>query len=426
MKKVSALITVINQISRRLVKRLFILPVLLWSMADISSAQKIQVVNLENQVVRKFMSHGPYSGFGTENSYFENNEEFPSRFAFDKPESFEISWAGNADDTYTVTLRESRNHRKKGNTVLSETVNGNSFRMTNLIPQRYYTYTVKKGSRKVLSGKIRTDGHVRMLEIRDCVNARDLGGWSTFDGRTVRYGLLFRTGSIDGEYNGDCSDNCPGARCRNPIHESAQSQIGDPARYTLHKESVDALEFIGIDADLDLRGITGEGLWGNQCMTHTRSLGITKIPGADYCQVMTDIALHNPFDDPAVVKDVDWIIQELKKGRHVAFHCRSGADRTGAVAMIIEALLGVRAGEIALDYELTSLSSEGTGQTRSAKNVLTGGYGFYGRGFTTIQVDEPDTDRRLQKQAYIYLNSTFDECSISKTDLDWFVSFMLE
>jgi hypothetical protein len=94
--------------------------------------------------------------------------------------------------------------------------------------------------------------------------------------------------------------------------------------------------------------------------------------------------------------------------------------------MIIEALLGVRAGEIALDYELTSLSSEGTGQTRSAKNVLTGGYGFYGRGFTTIPVDEPDPDKRLQKQAYIYLNSTFDECSISKTDLDWFVSFMLE
>ena len=402
MKKVSVFIPVINRISRRLIKRLLILPVLLLCMADISSAQKIQVVNLENQVVRKFMSHGPYSGFGTENSYFENNEEFPSRFAFDKPESFEISWTGDADDKYTVTLRESRNRRKKGNTVLSETVNGNSFRMTNLIPQRYYTYTVKKGSRKVLSGKIRTEGQIRMLEIRDCVNARDLGGWSTFDGKTVRYGLLFRTGSIDGEYNGDCSDNCPGARCRNPIHESAQSQIGDPARYTLHKESVDALEFIGIDADLDLRGITGEG------------------------QVMTDIALHNPFDDPAVVKDVDWIIQELKKGRHVAFHCRSGADRTGAVAMIIEALLGVRAGDIALDYELTSLSSEGTGQTRSAKKVLTGGYGFYGRGFTTIQVDEPDTDKRLQKQAYIYLNSTFDGCSISKTDLDWFVSFMLE
>ncbi|MBR1488644.1 MAG: tyrosine-protein phosphatase, partial [Bacteroidales bacterium] len=221
-------------------------------------------------------------------------------------------------------------------------------------------------------------------------------------------------------------DNCGGSRCRNPLHDAAQGQVGDPARYTLHDESVAALRFIGIDADLDLRGVTGEGLWGNQCMTHTRSLGLSKIPGADYGQIMTDIALHRPFEDPAVVRDVAWIIQELKKGRHVAFHCRSGADRTGAVAMILEALLGVRGGDIALDYELTSLSSEGSGQTRSAKNVLSSGYGFYGRGFTTLEVDEPDPDRRLQKQAYRYLNTAFPEYAISTADLDWFIGFMLE
>lgn len=407
-------------------KKLFIFSALLLSVLNISWAQDLQVVDLENQVVRQYMRHGPYSGFGTEASYFDNKEEFPSRFAWDKPESFSISWKGDADDSYTVTLYESRNPKKKGRTVLTEQVNGTGYRMTNLIPQRYYTYKVKKGSRKVLKGRFRTEGLVRMLDIKDCVNARDMGGWSTIDGRRVKYGLLFRTGSIDGEYHGDSGDNCPGARCRNPLHEAAQSQVGDPARYTLHDESVSALRFIGIDADLDLRGVTGEGMWGNQCMAHTRSLGQSKIPGADFGQIMTDIALHNPFDDPAIVRDVDWIIQELRKGRHVAFHCRSGADRTGAVAMIIEALLGVRGGDIALDYELTSLSSEGTGQTRSAKSVLTGGYGFYGRGFTTIDVDEPDPDKRLQKQAYTYLNSAFEEYSVSAADLDWFISFMLE
>ena len=229
-----------------------------------------------------------------------------------------------------------------------------------------------------------------------------------------------------GGYEGAFGDNCGGSRCRNPLHEEAQGQIGDPAHYTLRDESVRALRFVGIDADLDLRGLTGEGLWGNQCMTHSRSLGLTKIPGADYGQIMTDIALHRPFEDPAVVRDVAWIIQELKQGRHVAFHCRSGADRTGAVAMILEALLGMRGGDIALDYELTSLSSEGSGQTRSARNVLSSGYGFYGRGFTTLEVDEPDPDRRLQKQAYAYLHTAFPEYAISTADLDWFIDFMLE
>lgn len=402
------------------------LALLLSGVCQQSYSKGIPVVNLENQVVRKFMSMGPYSGFGTQSSHFDNRQAFPERFAWDKPVTVEINWKGTSDGTYTVTLFESRKAGKKGKAVLSETVRGTKFQMTNLIPQRYYTYQVKSGSKTVLKGQFRTEGLVRMLNIRDCVNARDLGGWSTIDGRKVRYGLLFRTGSIDGEYHGAYGDNCGGDRCRNPLHQAAQTQIGDPARYTLHDESVKALQFVGIDADMDLRGVTNEGLWGNQCMTHTRSLGLTKIPGADYCQIMTDLALHNPFDDPAIVRDVAWIIQELRKGRHVAFHCRSGADRTGAVAMIIEALLGMKGGDIALDYELTSLSSEGTGQTRSAKNVLTSGYGFYGRGFTTMEVNEPDPDKRLQKQAYTYLNTAFPEYAISKADLDWFINFMLE
>ena len=412
--------------SKRIFQRLILLPALLLCLGNAAPAREIPVVNLENEVVRTFMAHGPYSGFGTETSYFDNQEEFPSRFAWDKPASVELSWLGDADVRYTVSLYESRKAHRRGKAVLTEEVTGTRYRLTNLIPKRYYTYQVRKGCKVLLKGKIRTEGLVRMLDIPDCVNARDLGGWTTLDGRTVRYGLLFRTGSIDGAYDGVAGQNCGNSRCRDPHHEEAQGQVGDPARYTLSDEAVKALRFVGIDADLDLRGVTGEGLWGNQCMTHTRSLGVTKIPGADFCQIMTDIALHQPFEDAAVVRDVAWIIQELRKGRHVAFHCRSGADRTGAVAMILEALLGMRGGDIALDYELTSLSSEGSGQTRSAKNVLRSGYGFYGRGFTTLEAGEPDPDKRLQKQAYTYLNTAFPEYAISTEDLDWFIDFMLE
>lgn len=413
-------------IVRRSFRRLLLLPALLLCLGSTAPAREIPVVNLENEVVRAFMAHGPYSGFGTQATYFDNREEFPSRFAWDKPASVELNWSGDADARYTVTLFESRKAHRRGRTVLYEEVTGTRYRLVNLIPQRYYSYRVRMGRTVVLKGKIRTEGRVRMLDIRDCVNARDLGGWTTLDGRTVRYGLLFRTGSIDGAFDGAAGQNCGGRRCRDPHHEEAQSQVGDPARYTLSDESVQALRFVGIDADLDLRGVTGEGLWGGQCMTHTRSLGLSKIPGADFCQIMTDIALHQPFGDAAVVRDVAWIIQELRSGRHVAFHCRSGADRTGAVAMILEALLGMRGGDIALDYELTSLSSEGSGQTRSAQNVLSSGYGFYGRGFTTLDVDEPDPDRRLQKQAYTYLSTAFPEYAISTGDLDWFIDFMLE
>ena len=40
------------------------------------------------------------------------------------------------------------------------------------------------------------------------------------------------------------------------------------------------------------------------------------------------------------------------------FHCIGGADRTGTLAFLIEALLGVNEGDMSKDYELTSFYSE--------------------------------------------------------------------
>ena len=397
------------------------LAVFAWTVAG--AAAQVPVYNLENEVVQRFMDKGPYAAFGSEESYFADNAAFPQKYAQDKPAAIGISWKGKAGKTYMVTVTEDG---AAGGPVIRKKVQGTSYEIKNLIPQRRYAYKVQKGRKTVASGVFRTTGQVRMIAIENSCNARDLGGWTGLDGRRIRYGWLYRTGSIDGAYAGLCSDNCGGSRCTSPVHAEAQSQIGDPAMHTLSEESLDELAQIGIAADLDLRGMTNEGRWGNQCLSHSRSLGLTKIPGADFCQIMTDEALHNPLQDAAIVRDVAWIIQELKKGRPVAFHCRSGADRTGAVAMLIEALLGVSAGDIARDYELTSLSSEGKGQTRSAKAALTSSYGFFARGFTTLDVPETDPARRLQKQSYFYLNSYFADERISAADLDWFINFMLE
>ena len=409
-------------------KRLFFLQVLIGLLiietgTVFAGKKTIPSYNLENEVVRKYMAKGPYDGFGSADSYFSDNAEFPQKYAQDKPQHITLTWEGDTTRTYTVTLADARTGFKRP--VLQEKVQGTSLDITNLIPQKQYIYKIQCQKKKIKSGAFRTEGQVRMLDIDNCCNARDLGGWTGLDGRIIRYGWLYRSGSIDGEYTGVGSDNCGGSRCTHPNHVAAQTQVGDPAKYILHDSSVKALAQIGILADMDLRGMTDEGRWGNQCMAHTRSLGQTKIPDAAFRQIMTDEALYNPLKDPAVVQDVAWIIQELKEGHPVVFHCRSGADRTGAVAMLIEALLGVSAGDIARDYELTSLSSEGRGQTRSAKSALTSSYGFFAKGFTTLDVPATDPTERLQQQSYAYLNSFFENDSISKEDLDWFINFML-
>jgi hypothetical protein len=43
----------------------------------------------------------------------------------------------------------------------------------------------------------------------------------------------------------------------------------------------------------------------------------------------------------------------------VYVHCWGGADRTGTVVFLLSAILGVKAEDLFLDYEITSLSSWG-------------------------------------------------------------------
>ena len=51
------------------------------------------------------------------------------------------------------------------------------------------------------------------------------------------------------------------------------------------------------------------------------------------------------------------VISRLSAGKTVYFHCMAGADRTGTLAFIIGALLGVSESDLSKDFELTSFYS---------------------------------------------------------------------
>lgn len=179
---------------------------------------------------------------------------------------------------------------------------------------------------------------------------------------------------------------------------------------------------------------------------HSRSILEPHIPidTADYKQLMTDQGLQHPLSEYSVVQDVAWLIDQVVKESHpVAFHCKSGADRTGAVGMIVLALLGVDPGDIARDYELTTLSHEklilngaSAFQTRRADQT---GYAFFKNGFTTKESFTVTTSNKgkdktqtytlstMQEKAYYYLNQEFASSgvAISSVDLDSFIKKMV-
>ena len=59
----------------------------------------------------------------------------------------------------------------------------------------------------------------------------------------------------------------------------------------------------------------------------------------------------------------------------IYFHCTHGADRTGTIAYLIEALLGVDESDRITDYELTTLAGQ-SDRTRYYTKKASGATGF--------------------------------------------------
>lgn len=371
----------------------------------------VAVHNIENSVLTTYLDRTPYSNWGA-STYF-SGDLAKNCVDQDHPAPYVISWTGSAS-SYEVTLTD----LTKGAAVFeNRTVSATSYSFENMIPGHKYEYSVKAGGQKVAGGKFLTEGRVRMVNIDDSWNYRDLGGWTGLNGRKVKYDHIFRGGSLNGYWGRGTASNYTVVDQTNP------------ANYVFSAKSRQQMEDMGINAELDLRATRAEE--GNDRSTdysHAWSLGQSNTGIADYnyMQIKTSGAQSSPLTDDAVVRDVEWIIDQVLAGRKVAFHCKSGADRTGCVAFTIYSLLGVSLGDIAFEFEITNFSHEqkvvkGSSEIRG-KYTNRVGDAYYSKGFTTL------TGSTTQEKAYYYLNQYFGSkggATISATKLDSFISYML-
>lgn len=148
-------------------------------------------------------------------------------------------------------------------------------------------------------------------------NVRDLGGWSC-DGGTVKYGMLFRGG---------------------------EPNVSDKSLM---------VDQIGIKHELQLRGTSEEpqpySLWGIE-FSHTTNY------------VWLSVAESTK---PTWKEIFRCVFDTVNYNIPLYFHCAAGADRTGTVAVMLEALLGMSQSDIDKDYELTCFST-GTGTDTQAR-----------------------------------------------------------
>lgn len=140
-------------------------------------------------------------------------------------------------------------------------------------------------------------------------NTRDLGGW-TCDGGTVKYGMLIR-GSEP-----------------NPADKELM------------------VDEIGVKTEVQLLPLSEQA----------DAYKMKSAWGIDWAGNDTNDSVYGLENPTLLVKIIRDIIDSVTHDKPVYFHCGIGADRTGFIAIVLEAILGVSRCDIDTDYELTDFS----------------------------------------------------------------------
>lgn len=167
------------------------------------------------------------------------------------------------------------------------------------------TFTTKKGPRTV--------------KIGGTSNTRDIGGYETADGRTVKQGLVYRGGNPDNLTDG----------------------------------GKEWFKRVGIKTIIDLREETSR-------KRSLSGLGINypELPAKGCaCYFQGDLSIRDEECRKGLITAVKAFADE--KNYPIYFHCQIGRDRTGTLAYVLGGLLGVEHKNLTLDYELSFLSEYG-------------------------------------------------------------------
>ena len=266
----------------------------------------VEECDIENPGTRKFLEEVDYAA-DTAYTLSRALEYMQEYGANDKPLPVRIAWTGEAAKLVLSTDAKFKNS-------IEQPVSDSPAEIYNLIPGVNYYYKVLGSDGKaVKTGCIRPVGPLRWIN-GIAENVRDLGGWPA-DGGHIAYGKVYR-----------------GARLSSRMPQSGKDIF---------------LNDLGIGLDLDLRGIKeSEARVG------------AVIEGADYLKFPVEKNLGRGTGNTQELyqQAIRTIIKYLGEGKAVYFHCAGGADRTGSLAFLIEALLGVSESDLSKDYELTTFA----------------------------------------------------------------------
>lgn len=168
----------------------------------------------------------------------------------------------------------------------------------------------------------------RNLFVEGITNVRDMGGWQTTSGTSVKQGLLFRCG-----------------RLNKSSYVSVEVEITENGQRTM-------LEQLDIKTEIDLR-MTSNGEVGG--LTDLSPLGNS----VQYVQCPMDYTCANLITGNRQQLQIIFAILSDINNYPIIYHCNIGTDRTGVVAFLVNGLLGVPEETLYRDYLFSNFGNIG-------------------------------------------------------------------
>lgn len=236
------------------------------------------------------------------------------------------------------------------------------------------------------------------IHLNSIKNARELGGYTTTDGRRIRNGVLLRTAMLCGISDEDIRQLTNVYRLAHIIDfrmDMETAQAKDPAIEGAQYHHLNVIDMSSLPASDDAQSDTN-------VPDLVQSVELSEKIGAFDGRMYVGF-LENQTGKKAYAEFFR-ILLSADPDRAVLWHCTSGKDRTGLAAMLLLSALGVDEETVVEDYMLTNTyNAKRIEETRELLKAQGYDDAFIGKAILVLDA----ISERVMRTAIAYLKKNY-------------------